>query len=64
MSSLTVEVPDSVRQFIASAAGEKMAVMLTMDYLQREAQAGRREDFEKYLSAVPDVAPPENDRLD
>ncbi len=25
---------------------------------------GRREDFEKYLAAVPNVAPPENDRLD
>jgi len=26
-----------------------------MDYLRREAAAGRREDFEKYLSSVPDV---------
>jgi hypothetical protein len=34
-----------------------------MDYLRREAAAGRREDFEKYLAAVPNVAPPENDRL-
>jgi len=24
---------------------------------------GRRADFDKYLAAVPDVAPPENDRL-
>ena len=79
MSTLTVELPDSLKksiealaaaegysvsQFMASAAGEKLAVVLTMDYLQREANAGRREDFEKYLAAVPDVAPPENDRLD
>jgi len=35
-----------------SAAGEKLAVVLTMDYLRREAAAGRREDFEKYLVAV------------
>ncbi len=35
-----------------------------MDYLRREAAAGRREDFEKYLAAVPNVAAPENDRLD
>jgi hypothetical protein len=34
------------------------------DTLTREASAGRREDFEKYLAAVPDVAPPENDRID
>ena len=25
---------------------------------------GRRENFERYLAAVPDVAPPECDRLD
>ena len=49
---------------IASAAGEKLGVMLTMDYLRREAAAGRRDDFEKYLAAVPNVPPPESDRLD
>ena len=38
--------------------------MLTMDYLRREAKAGRREDFDKYLASVPNVAQPENDRLD
>jgi len=30
----------SVSQFLASAAGEKLAVVLTMDYLRREAAAG------------------------
>ena len=79
MSTLTVELPDSLKksiealaaaegysvsQFMASAAGEKLAVVLTMDYLQREANAGRREDYDKYLAAVPDVAPAENDRVD
>lgn len=79
MSTLTVELPDSLKksiealaaaegysvsQFMASAAGEKLAVVLTMDYLQREANAGRRSDFDKYLAAVPDVAPAENDRID
>jgi len=79
MSTLTIQLPDSlaksiealaakegysVSQFLASAAGEKLAVALTMDYLRREADAGRREDFEKYLAAVPDVAPPENDCRD
>jgi predicted transcriptional regulator len=78
MSTATVELPDSLKnriealaakegytvsQFLASAAGEKLAAMLTMDYLRREASAGRREDFDKYLAAVPDVAAPENDRL-
>ncbi len=72
MSTLTVQLPESLRksieslatkegysvsQFLASAAGEKLAVVMTMDYL-------RREDFEKYLAAVPDVTPPENDRIE
>lgn len=79
MSTLTIQIPESLKkhiealaakegysvsQFLASAAGEKLAVMLTMDYLRREADAGRREDFERYLGAVPDVAPPESDRFD
>lgn len=79
MSTLTVQLPESLKksiealaakegytisQFLASAAGEKLAVVLTMDYLRREADAGRRADFEKYLSDVPNVAPLESDRLD
>jgi hypothetical protein len=79
MSTLTIQLPESLKksiealaakegysvsQFLASAAGEKLAVVLTLDYLRREAAAGRGEDFAKYLAAVPDVAPPEHDRLD
>ncbi len=56
MSTLTIQLPDSLRkriealaahegysvsQFMASAAGEKLAVMLTMDFLRAEAAAGR-----------------------
>ena len=78
MSTLTIQLPDSLKktiealadkegysvsQFLASAAGEKLAVVLTMDYLQREADAGRRKDFERYLAVVPDVAPSGNDRI-
>ena len=76
MSTLTIQLPESLKkriealaaregytvsQFLASAAGEKLAVVLTMDYLRREAAAGRCEDFDKYLAAVPDVAPAESD---
>lgn len=79
MSTLTVELPDSLKkgietlaaaegysasQFVASAASEKLAVVMTMDYLRCEASAGRREDFEKYLAAVPDVPPADDDRID
>ncbi len=54
----------TVSQFLASAAGEKLAVVLTMDYLRREADAGRRADFEKYLATVPNVPSPDNDRFE
>ena len=72
MSTVTIQLPESLKksiesiaakegysvsQFLASAAGEKLAVVLTMDYLRREGSAGRREDFEKYLAAVPNAAP-------
>jgi hypothetical protein len=78
MSELIVQIPDSLKQsieelaekegysvsqFLASAAGEKLAVMMTIDYLKREAASGRREDFEHYLKAVPDTAPQEDDRI-
>jgi hypothetical protein len=72
MSTLTIQLPESLKktieelaaregysvsQFLASAAGEKVAAVMTMDYLRREAAAGRREDFDKYLAAVPNVPP-------
>jgi hypothetical protein len=78
MSTVTVEIPESLKrsiealaaqegyslsQFLATAAGEKLAVVLTTDYLKREAAAGRREDFDRYLAAVPDAAPAESDRI-
>ena len=70
MTALTVRLPNSVHakipelaardeisvnQFIASAAAEKLASMLTVDYLRQEAAQGQREAFDRYLRAVPDV---------
>jgi len=55
MSTLTFDLPDSVKkkieelaaregfsvgQFLASAASEKLAVMVTMDYLSRNDAVG------------------------
>ncbi|MBK5970402.1 MULTISPECIES: toxin-antitoxin system HicB family antitoxin [Thiorhodovibrio] len=72
MSALTVRLPNSVHQtikelaardeisvnqFIASAAAEKMAAVLTLDYLRTEAAKGRREDFLHLLDQVPDAPP-------
>lgn len=79
MSTVTIELPESLKkrieelaaqegytvsQFLASAAGEKLAVVLTTDYLRREADAGRREDFERYLAAVPNLPAAAGDELE
>lgn len=76
MTALTVRLPNSVHakireltardeisvnRFIASAAAEKLAAMLTLDYLRQEAAHGNRQAFERYLNAVPDI-PDEADR--
>jgi len=76
MTALTIRLPNSlhakirelaarddisVNQFIASAAGEKLASILTAEYLREEAAKGRREDFDRFLRAVPDV-PDEADK--
>lgn len=78
MTALTVRLPHSldarirgiaardgisVNQFIASAAGEKMAAFLTVDYLKQEAALGKRSAFEGYLAAVPDAPPTPGDEL-
>ncbi|MCV0440092.1 MAG: type II toxin-antitoxin system HicB family antitoxin [Hydrogenophaga sp.] len=71
MTALTIRLPNSlharirelaarddmsVNQFIASAAGEKLASLLTVDYLREEAAKGHRVDFDRFMKAVPDVA--------
>ena len=70
MTALTIRLPNSVHQkikelaarddvsvnqFIASAASEKMASVLTLDFLKSEAAKGKPSDFEHYLSMVPDT---------
>lgn len=70
MTALTIRLPHSthakirelaardgvsVNQFIASAAAEKLAAVMTLDYLRREAAQGERADFERFMGAVPDV---------
>ena len=78
MSNVTFQLPDSlfrsiqelvehegysIDQFMASAAAEKLAALRTVDYLRREAAGGRREDFERFLAAVPDREPIDSDRM-
>lgn len=76
MSALTIRLPNSVHQkikelaerdqisvnqFIASAAAEKMASVLTLDYLKSEAALGDRAGFVRFLDMVPDVPAAQGD---
>ncbi len=78
MSTLSLRLPDSlhkrvkelasqegisINQFIATAVAEKMAALLTEDYLQERAHRGSRAKYEAALAQVPDVEPEERDRL-
>jgi uncharacterized protein (DUF1778 family) len=53
----------SINQFLVTAAAEKVSALLTRDYLQKEAELGKREDFLKVMQAVPQVEPEEYDAL-
>lgn len=53
----------SINQFIASAAGEKVAALLTADYLQERSARGKRAAFDAVLRRVPDVAPGRGDEV-
>lgn len=76
MTALTIRLPNSVHQkikelaerdaisvnqFIASAAAEKMASVLTVDFLKSEAAKGSRADFDRYLNRVPDAPAADGD---
>lgn len=79
MTALTIRLPNSVHQkikelaqrddisvnqFIASAAAEKMASVMTLDYLKTEAAKGQRSDFTRYLDLVPDMPAQPGDDID
>lgn len=53
----------SIHQFIRTAAAEKMAALMTVEYLEERARRGSREKFEAALAKLPDVEPESHDRL-
>jgi hypothetical protein len=63
MTALTVRLPNSVNQFIAAAVSEKMALVMTLDYLKQEAAKGSRNDFDRFMSLVPDAPVAERSEL-
>jgi hypothetical protein len=78
MTALTVRLPNSVHQkvkelalrdeisvnqFIAAAVSEKMASVMTLDYLKLEAAQGSRSDFDRFMNLVPNAPIAEGDEL-
>ena len=78
MSALTIELPEEVRERIERVAtsqgvsikefilraDDKAEAVTSMEALERRAAASRHEVFEKVMAAVPDVEPPDWDRID
>jgi hypothetical protein len=77
MSTLSVRLPNSLHrhlrelaeregvsmnQLVSCAVGEKLAALMTEDYLAR-AGRGSRKVYEGVLRRVPDVRPDERDKL-
>lgn len=79
MSALSIRLPNSlhervrqlaaregisINQLVASALAEKMAALLTADYLEARARRGSRAKFLAALTRVPDDEPDPWDRFD
>ena len=53
----------SINQFVASAAAEKMAALLTEDYIENRSKRASHKKFQAVLDKIPDVEPEDHDRL-
>ena len=53
----------SINQFIASAAAEKMASLLTEAYLEKRGRRANQKNFQGVLDKIPDVEPENYDKL-
>ncbi|NTW29231.1 MAG: toxin-antitoxin system HicB family antitoxin [Coriobacteriia bacterium] len=53
----------SINQLISTALAEKMAALMTVDYLQERASRGDRSKFERVLAKVQDVEPDVDDEI-
>jgi hypothetical protein len=78
MSKVSIQLPDSLHkqlrecasaegtsidQLISAAVAEKLAALLSLEYLETRAKRASRKKFLAALKTVPDVEPPEFDRL-
>jgi len=53
----------SINQFISTAVAEKMAALMTVDYLEKRARRCDREKFLSVPAKVPDIAPKPCDEM-
>jgi hypothetical protein len=78
MSTLSLRLPESlhakladlakregisINQLISSAVAEKMAALMTEEYLEERAKRASKRRFAKALSKVADIEPEDIDRL-
>ena len=78
MSALSVRLPESlhkklaevaeregisINQLINSAVAEKMAALMTEEYLEARVRRGNRRKFAAVLAKVPDAEPSDSDRV-
>ena len=54
---------ETLEEFMVIALMEKLS-KLPDPYLEARAARGKREDFEAFLALVPDVPPPDYDRIE
>jgi hypothetical protein len=54
----------SINQFIATAVAEKLAALMTEEYLEGRAKHGSRAKYKTALAQVPDVEPEAYDRIE
>lgn len=53
----------SINQLVNSAVAEKMAALMTVDYLKERAERGSRQKFKAALAKVADMEAQEKDRV-
>ena len=63
LSELAKREGVSINQLITSAVAEKMAALMTEEYLEERAKRGSRKRFAKALAKVADIEPEDIDRI-
>lgn len=63
LRELASEEGVSINQFVTLAIAEKIATLMTIEYLENRAKRGSREKLLAALDQVPDTEPEAYDRL-